>query len=428
MSGPSTVKTDAESTPERPLSLDEYERYGRQMIMPGWGLPGQLRLKQARVAVVGAGGLGCPVLQYLAGTGVGTIEIFDHDLVSKSNLHRQILHTTERIGMSKAVSASLAMQSLNPNVRVIPREEAIQPSTALARLRDSDIIIDCTDRPMTRYLLNDAAVRLGKPLVSGAAISSAGQWAVYGGSAKGQKRACYRCLWPALLPGAAGRCEDVGVWGVVTGMVGTGMASEVIKLLLGNEDPNPLLHIFHLGGVPLVRTIKMKPPSPKCKACGPDATITDDLAEADYDEFCEAVLVDELTGEVVGAPGERVGAKDFASLIGKGDVIVVDTRPEIEYGIASIPHTLNIPLDRILSNPLEVPTRQEVIFLCRQGNDSQLAASALRAALTPDTPVSTGEALADGAGAPAAAVPRVRDVRGGLRAWARDVDPSFPLY
>jgi adenylyltransferase/sulfurtransferase len=117
----------------------------------------------------------------------------------------------------------------------------------------------------------------------------------------------------------------------------------------------------------------------------------------------------------------------------------VDTRPEIEYGIASIPHTLSeslvslvltldIPLDRILSNPLEVPTRQEVIFLCRQGNDSQLAASALRAALTPDTPVSTGEALADGAGAPAAAVPRVRDVRGGLRAWARDVDPSFPLY
>lgn len=127
------------------------------------------------------------------------------------------------------------MSRLNPNVRVIPREEAIQPSTALARLRNLDIIIDCTDRPMTRYLLNDAAVRLSKPLVSGAAISSAGQWAVYGGSAKGQKRACYRCLWPALLPGAAGRCEDVGVWGVVTGMVGTGMASEVIKLLLGNE-------------------------------------------------------------------------------------------------------------------------------------------------------------------------------------------------
>lgn len=170
-------------------------------------------------------------------------------------------------------------------------------------------MVDCTDRPFTRYLANDAAVRLSLPLVSGAAIASAGQWAVYGGAtASGPRRACYRCLWPRVV-GDAGSCADNGVWGPVVGMVGTAMASEVIKLLVGKEDAQPLLHLLHLGGAPLVRSVRMRGPSAKCIACGPDATITDDLESVGYDEFCGILPQDEATGLVVGGVGERIGVK-----------------------------------------------------------------------------------------------------------------------
>ncbi|ODN75423.1 hypothetical protein, variant [Cryptococcus amylolentus CBS 6039] len=299
-----------------PLDPEEYQRYGRQMIMPGFGLPSQVALKNAKVAVVGAGGLGCPVLQYLAGSGVGTIGIFDHDTVSLSNLHRQILHTTDRAGMNKSESACLALRALNTKINLIPNPVPITPSTALDLLRPYTILLDCTDRPLTRYLLSDAAIRLDIPLVSGAAISSAGQWAVYGGMRKnGAKRACYRCIWPSVLAGSGGngRCEELGVWPVVTGMIGVGMAGEAIKLILAKEDPEPLLHLHHLGSNPLIRSIRMKGPSPKCIACGPDATITDDLEAFGYDAFCSGgdtspETTDE-TGLVDGHAGMRLSVK-----------------------------------------------------------------------------------------------------------------------
>ena len=182
--------------------------------------------------------------------------MIDHDAVSVSNLHRQVLHTTDRVGMNKAQSAARAMHrsvpqcverltrilmedSLNPHVIVHAHTEPITPENALSLLSSHDLLVDCTDRPMTRYLLSDAAVQLGIPLVSGAAISSAGQWAVYGGKTskgKGKQRACYRCLWPTLVnAGGNDRCEELGVYGMVTGMVGVGMASEVIKVLIGND-------------------------------------------------------------------------------------------------------------------------------------------------------------------------------------------------
>lgn len=147
-------------------------------------------------------------------------------------------------------------------------------------------MLDCTDRPFTRYLINDACVRLGISLVSGAALGAAGQWAVYGGTQsldESNKRACYRCLWPK--PGPSARCDEAGVWGPVTGIVGNGMAAEALRTIIGHEGKSSL-HILHMGGSPMVRTVGMRPPSVKCVACGPNATITDDLDAVDYDTFC----------------------------------------------------------------------------------------------------------------------------------------------
>ncbi|TYJ54304.1 hypothetical protein B9479_005063 [Cryptococcus floricola] len=395
-----------------PLDPEEYQRYGRQMIMPGFGLPSQVALKNAKVAVVGAGGLGCPVLQYLAGSGVGTIGIFDHDTVSLSNLHRQILHTTDRAGMNKSESACLALRALNTKINLIPNPVPITPSTALDLLRPYTILLDCTDRPLTRYLLSDAAIRLDIPLVSGAAISSAGQWAVYGGMRKnGARRACYRCIWPSVLAGSGGngRCEELGVWPVVTGMIGVGMAGEAIKLILAKEDPEPLLHLHHLGSNPLIRSIRMKGPSPKCIACGPDATITDDLEAFGYDEFCSGgdtspETTDE-TGLVDGHAGMRLGVKELDLMLQQAPdkTSLIDTRPPVEFGIY-------VPLATILSDPSSIPISSETVFICRRGNDSQIAAAALRKAI------------------PNSETVRIRDVRGGLKSWGKEIDINFPIY
>ncbi|BEI88346.1 uncharacterized protein CcaverHIS019_0110640 [Cutaneotrichosporon cavernicola] len=380
---------------EWPLSLDEYARYGRQMIMPEWGLDGQLAVRKARVAVVGAGGLGCPALQYIIGAGVGEVTIIDHDTVSASNLHRQVLHTTERVGMNKTLSACIALKAINPHPTLNPVTEPLTPANALTILRDHDLVLDCTDRPYTRYLINDACVRLSLPLVSGAALGAAGQWAVYGGSYDDTKRACYRCLWPK--PGPSGRCDEAGVWGPVTGMVGSGMAAEALRLLASGGGGKGSLHILHLGGSPMVRTVGMRPRSAKCVACGPNATVTDDLDSHDYVALC---------GETPAVPEvpDRMSVGDLRAVVGSPEVVVIDTRPPHEYGICSLPHTMNIPLASILASRADVPPGR-AIFLCRRGNDSQVAAAAFRQ--------SGREAT---------------DVRGGLVAWSHEIDPHFPLY
>ncbi|GMK57606.1 hypothetical protein CspeluHIS016_0404400 [Cutaneotrichosporon spelunceum] len=380
---------------EWPLSLDEYARYGRQMIMSEWGLDGQLGLRKARVAVVGAGGLGCPALQYIVGSGAGDVTIIDHDAVSASNLHRQVLHTTERVGMNKALSACISLKSINPHPTLNPVTEPLTPTNALTVLRDHDVVLDCTDRPYTRYLINDACVRLSIPLVSGAALGAAGQWAVYGGSFGATKRACYRCLWPK--PGPSGRCEKVGVWGPVTGMVGSGMAAEALRLLTSGNGVKSSLHILHMGGSPMVRTVGMRPSSVKCVACGPNATITDDLEREDYAALCGEV-------SVVPEVDNRMSVEGLRKVVGAPEVIVVDTRPPHEYSICSLPHTTNIPLASILASPEEVPPGR-AIFICQRGNDSQIAAAALRQYGREAT-----------------------DVRGGLVAWSHKIDPHFPLY
>ncbi|KAK1926506.1 hypothetical protein DB88DRAFT_508602 [Papiliotrema laurentii] len=267
---------------------------------------------------------------------------------------------------------------------------------------------------MTRYLLSDASVLLDKPLVSGAAISTAGQWAVYGGtSPSGSRRACYRCMWPRVVGDGGGRCDEIGVWGPVVGLVGVAMAGEALRLVLGSEERQQSLHLYHMGGDPLVRTVKIRPPSVKCIACGPNRTI-DKLEDYDYETFCSGPT----SGDGFVGGTDRISAKEFAQSIGEAQgegkerkSIIVDTRPPVEYEICSLPNTINIPFDKILKDPTQIPNADETIFICRRGNDSLLAARALRASL--EERGQQGE---------------VKDVMGGLVAWARDVDPDFPVY
>ncbi|EIW65488.1 hypothetical protein TREMEDRAFT_36246 [Tremella mesenterica DSM 1558] len=407
------------------LSKEEYERYGRQMIMSHWGLQGQLKLKYCKIALVGAGGLGCPCLVYLAGAGVGTIGIFDHDTVSLSNLHRQVLHTTERVGMNKSDSARLGLEALNPLTHIIPHPIALTPTNALSHLTPYDLIIDCTDRPLTRYLLNDVAVKLGVPLVSGAAVSSVGQWSTYysdRSNGKTRRRACYRCMWPEVV-GESAKCDEHGVWGTVTGMVGTGMATEAIKVIMGlEEDSNGTLHILDLLSVPMIRSVKLRPPRVKCTFCGPSSTLPDDLNEVDYETFCAGLASSTFaSGSEKGRHRARNAMLRLQKLVeifeDMENTVVIDTRPEVEYDMCHLPLTINIPLSDILRSPSSIPKSQQVIFICKRGNDSLIAARDSDVGSAGDCDVEQNMVNV-----------LVTDVIGGLEAWSREVDETFPIY
>ncbi|RXK37431.1 hypothetical protein M231_05331 [Tremella mesenterica] len=516
------------------LSKKEYERYGRQMIMSHWGLQGQLKLKYCKIALVGAGGLGCPCLVYLAGAGVGTIGIFDPDTVSLSNLHRQVLHTTERVGMNKSDSARLALEALNPLTHIIPHPIALTPTNALSHLTPYDLIIDCTDRPLTRYLLNDVAVKLGVPLVSGAAVSSVGQWSTYcfssipprpfsypscdsvpstssstvptpietsssnntpntslrlpsrfawetgrGGpsgsrkrasgqnrneidhkssdaegegkdsdrsNGKTRRRACYRCMWPEVV-GESAKCDEHGVWGTVTGMVGTGMATEAIKVIMGlEEDCNGTLHILDLLSVPMIRSVELRPPRVKCTFCGPSSTLPDDLSEVDYETFCAGLASSTFAS---GSEVRRVQVKKLVEIFeDMENTVVIDTRPEVEYDMCHLPLTINIPLSDILRSPSSIPKSQRVVFICKRGNDSLIAARSYEMYLSKNVILSHTEdsipatqSVSTPPGSDSAVGSNgdsddgqnkvnvlVTDVIGGLEAWSREVDETFPIY
>ncbi|KAG8904084.1 Urmylation protein, partial [Tulasnella sp. 403] len=228
----SNLTDEVHVNPSLPLPLNDYRRYGRQMILDGFDHPvvkGQLKLRKASVLVVGAGGLGCPAIQYLSAAGVGTIGIVDNDVVELSNLQRQVLHCDATVGMQKTDSAKLAAERIQPNIRVVTHTCSLTKANAKDILSAYDIILDCTDNLPTRYLLSDTAVRLNKPLVSGAALKFDGQLCVYN---LGPDGPCYRCIFPKPPPREGeGTCEEVGVLGAVTGVIGTLQALEAVKII-----------------------------------------------------------------------------------------------------------------------------------------------------------------------------------------------------
>lgn len=270
------------------LSNDERQRYSRQILLDDFSIEKQLKLKQAKVLVIGAGGLGSSCLMYLSGAGIGTIGIVDNDTVDITNLHRQVIHGTASIGINKAKSAMMFINAHNPNVKVIPYEYAFTNQNGVSIAKEYDMIIDCCDNPITRYIANDISVILKKPFISGASIRWDGQLSSYVIDSFGQKMPCYRCIHPIPpLKENVKKCAQVGVLGVIPGVIGALEANEAIKHLIGLNDQLLSQKLITFDGLDnLFKIFKMKGWQKECTVCGDNPKIKiDTIKEYNYNDF-----------------------------------------------------------------------------------------------------------------------------------------------
>ena len=349
--------------PAEKLTVEEVRRYSRHLIIPDVGMPGQKRLKNARVLCVGAGGLGSPALMYLAAAGVGTIGILEFDVVDESNLQRQIIHGQSDIGWSKARSAQESIRQVNPLVHVVLHEERLDSSNALEIFADYDLIVDGTDNFATRYLVNDACVLLGKPYVWGSIYRFEGQasvfWAEHG--------PCYRCLYPEPPPpGMVPSCAEGGVLGVLCGSIGSIQVTEAIKLLTGIGDPLLGRLMVYDALEMAYRTVRVRK-DPDCAICGPNATVTELI---DYDAFCgttskEAAEAARDSTITVLQLEEWLAQRER----GERDFVLIDVREPHEYEIVAIPGSVLIPKGRFLDGTAlaELPDDRQIVLHCKSG-------------------------------------------------------------
>ncbi|HEU5163043.1 MAG TPA: molybdopterin-synthase adenylyltransferase MoeB [Thermoanaerobaculia bacterium] len=371
-----------------PLSLQELSRYSRHLALPEVGREGQEKLKQASALVIGAGGLGSPVALYLAAAGVGTIGIADFDRVEESNLQRQIIHGTASVGRPKLASAAARIRDLNPHVEVEEHAARLDSSNALEILGRYDVVIDGTDNFPTRYLVNDAAVLLGKPNVYGSIFRFEGQASVF--SAAGGP--CYRCLYPEPPPPAlVPNCEEGGVLGVVPGIIGSIQATEALKLLLrvGKTLSGRLL-LFDAARMTF-REIAVRR-NPACRVCGDAPTVTTLI---DYEGFC---------GYRAPVDSADIAPQELRARLDRGDeLLVLDVREDYEWAVAHLEEATHIPMGRLRDGIATLPRDREIVVYCRSGSRSANAAAMLRNA----------------------GFARVKNLTGGLTAWSREVDPSI---
>ncbi|MEU0093436.1 adenylyltransferase/sulfurtransferase MoeZ [Kribbella sp. NPDC006257] len=388
--------------PAAELTIDEVRRYSRHLIIPEVGMAGQKRLKNAKVLVIGAGGLGSPALLYLAAAGVGTLGIVEFDTVDESNLQRQIIHGQSDVGKSKAQSAKDSILETNPNTNVVLHEVRLDNDNVFEIFEQYDLIVDGTDNFATRYLVNDAAVLLGKPYVWGSIFRFDGQvsvfWAEHG--------PCYRCLYPEPPPpGMVPSCAEGGVLGVLCASVGAAQVTEAIKLLTGIGDPSlGRLNIYEALDLNW-RALKVRK-DPNCAICGENPTVTELI---DYESFCGA-LTEEAADAAVGS---TISVKQLSEWIklkdnGEKDFVLVDVREPNEYEINKIPGSVLIPKDQFLTGVAleKLPQDKQLVFHCKSGVRS---AEVL--------------AIAKGAGFSDAV-----HVGGGVVAWVDQIDPSQPSY
>jgi len=377
------------------LSNDEVLRYSRHLLLPEVGMEGQLKLKQARVLCVGAGGLGSPLALYLAAAGVGTLGIVDFDIVDLTNLQRQVLHGTNDVGRKKLDSAAETLAAINPNVNVVKFETRLTSANALEIFRDFDIIADGTDNFATRYLVNDACVLTGKPNVYGSIFRFEGQASVFAL----QDGPCYRCLYPEPPPpGVVPSCAEGGVLGILPGLVGVIQATETIKLILGSGDSlsGRLLMIDALSM--RFREVKVRR-NADCPVCGNRPTVTQLI---DYEQFCgvrgeekpTAATMQDMTPEEL---KQRLDAGD--------DLFVLDVREPHEYQICNLGGHL-IPLKDLPGRVSELDPAREIVVHCKMGGRSAKAVDFLKQA----------------------GFTKVHNLAGGINAWSERVDPKVPKY
>ena len=368
--------------PSAPLSAREIERYARHVLIPDVGMEGQRRLKNARVLVVGAGGLGSPALMYLAAAGVGTIGVVDDDVVELSNLQRQVVHGAADVGSLKSESAARRLASVNPLVHVVRHDVRIDSTNALEIIADYDLVVDGTDNFPTRYLLNDACVLLGKPDVWGSIYRFDGQTSIWWA----QHGPCYRCVFPEPPPpGLVPSCAEGGVLGVLCAAIGSIQAAEVVKLIVGVGDPMVGRLLVHdaLRQSWDVLTVQK---NPGCAVCGDDPTVT---RLVDYEDFCAMTSVAGAgipVGSAAAAAGgavPQISALELADLLSGGglrpDLLLVDVRGSNERAIAGIAAAQAIHLDEFRSGAAfsQIPFDQPVVILCKTGVRSQEASRIL---------------------------------------------------
>ena len=388
--------------PADALSIDEVRRYSRHLIIPDVGMSGQKRLKNSKVLVIGAGGLGSPALLYLAAAGVGTIGIVEFDEVDESNLQRQIIHGQSDIGQPKAESARASIAETNPYVNVVVHNERLDNDNVLQIFEQYDLIVDGTDNFATRYLVNDAAVLLGKPYVWGSIYRFDGQasvfWAEHG--------PCYRCLYPEPPPpGMVPSCAEGGVLGVLCASIGAIQVNEAIKLLTGIGEPI-------LGKLVVYDALEMEyrkltvRKDPDCAICGENPTVTGLI---DYDDFCGVISEDAAEAAV----GSTISVTQLASMLkereeGTRDFTLVDVREPTEYEINRIPGAVLIPKGDFLTGEAlgQLSQDKPVVLHCKTGVRSAEVLAVLK-----------GAGFSDAV-----------HVGGGVSAWVNQVDPSQPAY
>jgi adenylyltransferase and sulfurtransferase len=417
--------SDGRIAPGYSFQGEEVERYSRQMLLPQVGVRGQKLLRESRILIVGAGGLGCPAAMYLAGAGIGTVGLVDRpgDLVERSNLHRQIAHSNARVGMDKVDSVATAILALNPLV-AIRTHSHFGPDNAVELAREYDVVLDCTDNVASRYLINDACAAARTPLISGSAIGLEGQLTVYGLT---RETPCYRCVFPVPPPpSCVGSCSSAGVLGPVPGTIGTLQALEALKILAKIDGAKPLagrLLLFDAAEA-VFRTVKLRGRVGTCIACCDAPTLV--VADFNYQAFAAGKLGSGAGTDLPAAkespqplPDElRIAASDLKCLrdAAKSRYHLVDVRPAEQFAMCSLPEAQSIPFDSmyacgepvkdVINRISKLAVDARVVIMCRRGNKSQEAVRLLQEH----------------------GVSSVVDVKGGLEAWHCEVDTTFPLY
>ncbi len=380
------------------LTKEEYERYSRHIILPEVGLEGQKRLKAASVLCIGTGGLGSPLLLYLAAAGVGRIGIVDFDVVDNSNLHRQIIHSTSWVGKPKIESAKNRVLEINPNCQVDLYETRLSSENAIDLIKPYDVVVDGTDNFPTRYLVNDACVLLDKPNVYGSIFRFEGQATVF--NYEGGPN--YRDLYPEPPPpGMVPSCAEGGVLGVLCGIIGTIQATEVVKIILGQGNTLSGRLLLYNALDMKFRELKLRP--------NPVRPVIEKLV--DYEEFC-GIPQAKAEEEKRQMELAEMTVKELQALIDSGakDFVLIDVRNPNEYEIAQIPGSVLVPLPDIesgqgISRIKELLNGHRLIAHCKMGGRSAKALGILKDAGIEGT-----------------------NIKGGITAWSREVDPSVPEY
>ncbi len=377
--------------PDRELTRTEVERYSRQLVLPEIGKEGQQKLKGSSVLIVGAGGLGIPAAVYLAAAGVGRIGIVDGDTIERSNLHRQVIYSESDLGRPKALVAQERLLEVNPHIKVSPHQVHLDSSNALEILKGYDVVVDCTDNFPARYLINDACVLLGKPDVYASIFRFDGQAAVF----DAKKGPCYRCLFPEPPPPETVQsCAIAGVLGVLPGIMGGIQAAQTVNMLVGTGQPLVgRLLLFNANDMTFNELKVGK--NADCPVCGRNPTVTKLI---DYDEFCGTRREFHVT---------EVKPRALKQLIDAGsNLVLLDVREPFEHELCRIEGSVLLPVGELERRVGELNRDDEIVVYCHVGVRSARAAEFLS---------SRG-------------FKRVKNLSGGIMAWANEVDPNMPLY